>query len=276
MSFPLIKVSASGNKFLILDTRYSSMPSPQVKDYTSFREESILDKIVNSSAEERKNHLDKLQNHFSSVKKFDGLCILKNSNDYDFVCDFFNCDGSTAELCGNASCALTFYENLLSKKEEFYFKFGMEDIKSFKKENYFWIQIKNFDKPKKQTFRFNNKNIPYFFIKVGIPHGVFKWDVDLNPEELRPLATQLREQKNINVSFFKQIDIDTFKALSYERGLEDFTLACGTGALAVALVFENENPDFHLKRISLRMPGGELKVQLKPYKAFSSNPKLGY
>ena len=82
----------------------------------------------------------------------------------------------------------------------------------------------------------------------------------------------------MNVSFFQIKEANQLKAITYERGVEDFTLSCGTGALATAFVylyrynFPIKNP----KIISVQMPGGNLEVQKGPPPALFSFPKKGF
>ena len=277
MSFSLVKISASGNKFIIIDTRNTQQSeNHNIKNHSFLIEEEILKKIVQSSISERKVQLDLLQSQLKQDQKFDGLCILKFSTEYDFVCDFYNCNGSQAELCGNATTCLAFYEDELNKKSSLYFRFSDEKIKSFKKDNCYWTAFTKFQKPQKKTAIFNNKEVPYFFIKTGVPHGVLEWKAPLVLEKLRSLAQYLRQEGDMNVSFYQNLENPSVKALSYERGVEEFTLSCGTGALAIALTLQHQKPEENLKKISIEMPGGKLMVQLEPELALSSSVKFGY
>ena len=303
---PAVKASSSGNKFIIIDTRHKELPrNPNIQDHSYLIEKDLLDKISHSSLEERKEALDRLQvfleesqdkhpsldvKHFfaiestsgqkvkiSSRKTFDGVCILRSSKKYDLICDFYNRDGSRAELCGNATCALAFYEENLGGKDSLYFKLGEEEVRSFKKDNHYWIKFKEFESPKMNTVLFEGRNISYYFAKTGVPHAVLEWDAStLKLEEIESIARFLRKKGNTNVSFFRCLDKNSVKALSYERGVEGFTLSCGTGALATALTFILKTKNRDLKQVLIKMPGGDLRVQLKPDLALSSSPKLGY
>ena len=101
----------------------------------------------------------------------------------------------------------------------------------------------------------------------GIPHAVLiKDDWDTIPEdELRTLGKKLRHSpafpKGANVSFVKLIGVDEVKAVTYERGVEDFTLACGTGcgSIVTALTLKGLVSG---KNVKVSMPGGELFVTL--------------
>lgn len=88
----------------------------------------------------------------------------------------------------------------------------------------------------------------------GLPHAVLEWDADPEPEALRALARSLRWDpafpKGANVSFFRLSAPDRGRILTYERGVEDYTLACGTGAGAVAAALWAQG----------RLPGGRLTL----------------
>ena len=277
MSFSLVKISASGNRFIIADMRNTrQFENHNIKNHSFLVEEDILKKIVQSSISERKAQLNFLQSQLKQDHKFDGLCILNSSTEYDFVCDFYNRDGSQAELCGNATSCLAFYEDELNKKSSLYFKFSEERIKSFKKDNCYWTAFKKFQKPQRKTAIFKDKEVSYFFIRTGVPHGVLEWKASLEPEKLRSLAEYLRHEGDMNVSFYQNPKSHSVKALSYERGVEEFTLSCGTGALAIALTLQHRKPEESLKKVAIEMPGGELIIQLEPELALSSSVKFGY
>ena len=101
----------------------------------------------------------------------------------------------------------------------------------------------------------------------GIPHAVLiKDDWDRIPEdELRTLGKRLRHSpafpKGANVNFVKLVGEDAVKAITYERGVEDFTLACGTGcgSIVTALTLKGLVSG---KDVKVSMPGGELFVTL--------------
>ena len=100
----------------------------------------------------------------------------------------------------------------------------------------------------------------------GIPHAIVlmpDWD-ERDHDMLRALGRALRFAKEFprgaNVSFVKVVDVGHVKAITYERGVEDFTLACGTGcgSIAAALRLLGLSGD----ELAISMPGGELTVSL--------------
>lgn len=102
----------------------------------------------------------------------------------------------------------------------------------------------------------------------GVPHSVteypgLKWE-DKNCLLPDVLAIRNAPQfpKGVNVNLYRTIDEKTVKILTYERGVEDFTLACGTGSASVAVVLwlQGKLPDNHLTALN---PGGTLEVAIE-------------
>lgn len=101
----------------------------------------------------------------------------------------------------------------------------------------------------------------------GVPHGIkeipgLSWN---QKEKLRETAIELRYDKTFpkgaNINFYDWISEEEIRLLTYERGVEDYTLACGTGSASTALVLREKG---QLKRESLTVhnPGGVLKVTM--------------
>ena len=100
---------------------------------------------------------------------------------------------------------------------------------------------------------------------------------DQKQKLLKPLALKLRTKninnysEGMNVSFYQVLSKNKLKAITFERGVEDWTLACGTGALAVSLVYlsketQGEAQQIQVKKsqqenLRIEMPGGSLKVE---------------
>ena len=101
----------------------------------------------------------------------------------------------------------------------------------------------------------------------GIPHAVLElpdWDA-LPEEELRSLGAYIRSYaafpKGANVTFRKRLGRNHVKAVTFERGVEDFTLACGTGAGSTAAAMRLRG-ELGNETLTLDFPGGELQVSL--------------
>ena len=213
----------------------------------------------------------------------DGLVILKKKGQEEMSCDFYNKDGSTAEMCGNAACCVSTYIHWMSLPVKS-FQFGEEKVSCSAKGG---ISLDKIPSPLADyDFNFNGMSFSFILIKPGVPHAVLeckpKGRLDFKDKTtLKKLAQSLRfknpkDEKGMNVSFFQIEKENRLKAISYERGVEGFTLACGTGALAVASVYRHNHQIKNTKTITVTMPGGELKVQFEPQASLFSPVKKGY
>ena len=119
----------------------------------------------------------------------------------DLICDFYNRDGTTAEMCGNAACCISDY---MAGRGFFYFSFllGRETVAMAKNDKGKWgISLTGNPFPKGDfPFEFKGERYAYTLISSGVPHAVIECPLggkvlDLqNPGELRPLAKKLRFQ----------------------------------------------------------------------------------
>ena len=235
----------------------------------------------------------------------DGLVVLVPSQNCDFRWLFYNADGSPAEMCGNAACCVTEYvfkkQRVPAGRSSFTFETTAQEITGeFIQESarIFLKQNKDIQGPFKITF--NGEIISYMFINSSVPHAVIKmtnWpEASLEWENPKELARNLRRKTahhvdGMNVSFCywpeekestvcknsqpvpasspPENNIQNIRlfARTFERGVEDFTSACGTGALAVAQIYRRDFP--HLDFVLVRMPGGQLKVGFHSDKTIS-------
>ncbi len=157
----------------------------------------------------------------------DGLIVVVPNSDYDFEWQFYNSDGSSAEMCGNGSraCAHYAYVNKLAPKNmSFLTEAGV--ISAEVNDNMVTSELtppKILDK----NIEFNGKS--WWLIDTGVPHLVSFTE---NIEEFDIVeARELRYKYNANVNI-TFIDGGNIQVRTYERGVEDETLACGTGMAA--------------------------------------------
>jgi diaminopimelate epimerase len=157
----------------------------------------------------------------------DGLIVIIPHPNYDFEWQFYNSDGSTAEMCGNGSRAAAHYaytHNLAPKKMAFLTQAGVihAEVEGS-------MVLSELTPPKilLQDIEFNAKN--WWKIDTGVPHLVsFTDDIELfDIDEARQL--RYKYNANVNIAF---IDGQNLRVRTYERGVEDETLACGTGMAA--------------------------------------------
>ncbi|MCB0356171.1 MAG: diaminopimelate epimerase, partial [Bdellovibrionales bacterium] len=197
----------------------------------------------------------------------DGAVFLVPSKKYDFKWLFYNKDGSEAEMCGNAARCVTVFahqEKIVKGHCEFETQAGTikGEVISAKiaRVQMTPIKMEMFN----QIIKDDSVYTKYDYIDSGVPHCVIKADSLQQLQDLRPLATQLRKPqyfapRGANITFKVPLGKAHIESISFERGVEDFTEACGTGAVAAAYSHRHEHPEQNIIRVSV--PGGELKVE---------------
>ena len=197
----------------------------------------------------------------------DGFLALDNSQIADFKLHFYNADGSRGEMCGNgARCICKYaYDNGLAG--------AAMTVETDAGLVYGWRLDEN-----RYKIKLNDPglvdlqrlpNTAYVELgDPGIPHSVTEYP-GLEWEEkdcLLPTVLAVRNSpafpKGVNVNLYRMIHGDTAKILTYERGVEDFTLACGTGSASTAVVLwlQGKLPG---GRLTVLNPGGTLEVTVE-------------
>jgi diaminopimelate epimerase len=182
----------------------------------------------------------------------DGLILLDNDTDTDFRMVYYNSDGNLSSMCGNGGrCLVAFAKKLNVIQDETTFM-ATDGLHYAKVADDGIVSLQMIDVAE-------IKNTPeYSFLNTGSPHHVQIVE-DLQHYNVKENGAALRYgnlygQEGCNINFVKKIDETTFSLRTYERGVEDETLACGTGATAVA------TGQTHLNAINLNVEGGKLAV----------------
>lgn len=171
----------------------------------------------------------------------DGVIVLNEEEGVDFRWDFFNSDGSVAEMCGNGSrCAARLFSILYGKNSiSFLTLAGL--IRAQVADNMVKIQLSEPSNivPDIELY-IEGESIQGSFVNTGVPHFVIITE-DLGNIDVKELGRKIRFHERFrpagtNVNFVMPIDSSTIKVRTYERGVEDETLACGTGASASAII----------------------------------------
>ena len=185
--------------------------------------------IFHTFTPKARNELAKRLCHRQKGVGADGLIVLVPHETYDFAWEFYNSDGSDAEMCGNGSRAAAHYayiNGLADKQMRFLTLAGVIEASVEGDE----AEVK-LTEPKVLETTIVGGGRKWQLIDTGVPHLVTFVD-DLKAYN-REIAREMRQTHNANVNFCK-IDPET-KSLyvrTYERGVEDETLACGTGMAA--------------------------------------------
>lgn len=196
----------------------------------------------------------------------DGLMLVApavSGGDYRLL--FYNSDGSMGEMCGNgARCIARYgYEHGLAGAVQ-----RIETTAGLVTGERLTMSVYRVRLNDPSVVDLDRGGCSYIELgDPGIPHAVLikdDWDA-LPTDELRALGKRLRYSplfpKGANVSFVRLVGKDSVKAVTYERGVEDFTLACGTGcgSIAAALTLKGLVSG---ENVRISMPGGELGVSL--------------
>src|SRR2546421_8221322 len=181
----------------------------------------------------------------------DGILLLERaSNHADFRMRYFNADGGEAEMCGNgARCFARFAIKVAGQKEKISFETPAGVISAELKGDLVTLRMTeptdlrlNLDLPigaEKKTVHFINSGVPHVVIPVAKID-----DADVRREGAAIRHHKMFSPNGTNVNFIEKRGPNKIAIRTYERGVEDETLACGTGIVASALIFaasENTN-----------------------------------
>ena len=200
----------------------------------------------------------------------DGLIILKESINSDFEILHYTSDGNLGSLCGNGSrCAVLFAYNkdIIIKKTVFHAFDGIHNAE---------ILDNGLIKMEMKINSDIVSNSYGTWLDTGSPHLVVEKNdtdkLDVNIEGRLIRYNDFYKEEGVNVNFVEKISDDHFKIRTYERGVENETLACGTGSTASAICM-NFLGKTNSSNITMQCKGGDLNVQFnsseKNYKEIS-------
>jgi diaminopimelate epimerase len=193
----------------------------------------------------------------------DGCIFLEASPTADFYMRYFNSDGSTSTLCGNgARCAVAFAHQLghIKATTTFEASDGMHSAEVITDEQVRLKMNNVTDVLKTDTYCFIDTGAPHHLIFLENAAAVEATDVVTTGRKIRNGAPYFEEGSNVN--FIAPVSASHFLIRTYERGVEDETLACGTGAVAAALGAHTLQKTTATS-IQLQTRGGHLKVEFK-------------
>lgn len=238
MSIPFTKMSGSGNDFIIIDNRSALVDDASKQDFVR----KVCTPKISIGA--------------------DGVIFIENSDKADFRWDFYNADGSSAEMCGNGGRCVARYA---FEKKIAPSKMTFETIAGI-----IHAEVSGHNVKVKLTTPKNlRRNVDVVLggttysvdsINTGVPHAViFSQDVD--KEDVQNIGRGVRYHSvfapaGTNVNLVQRKDAHSLKVRTYERGVEGETLACGTGVVASAILASCRNEMKSPVQIETR--GGEI------------------
>ncbi|MCK0147754.1 diaminopimelate epimerase [Arenibacter sp. F26102] len=227
------KYQGTGNDFVMIDNRQDVFPKDNVK-LVSF----LCDRRFGIGA--------------------DGLILLENDETTDFKMVYYNSDGRQSTMCGNGGRCIVAFANYLGIVDKNTSFMAVDGLHNATIENgIVGLEMQNVNEIKEKA---NS-----LFLNTGSPHhvqlveGLKDFDVRKEGEKLR---YGLYGEQGSNINFVGQASEDTFNVRTYERGVEDETLSCGTGVTAVALAM-NHSGKTKSNIVKIVTPGGNLEVKFQ-------------
>lgn len=232
MEITFYKYQGTGNDFVMIDNRQENFPKENIKLV-----EKLCDRRFGIGA--------------------DGLILLENDQETDFKMVYYNSDGNQSSMCGNGGrCLVAFAKQLeiIENKTTFIATDGLHHA-TISDAGIVSLQMKDVDNIKIEE--------EYVFLDTGSPHHVQLVE-DLKNYPIKEKGAGIRYgelygKSGSNVNFVSQNDADTFSVRTYERGVEDETLSCGTGVTAVAIAMKATGKTTSNK-VKLNVEGGKLEV----------------
>jgi len=220
---PFAKMSGTGNDFIVIDHRRPLVPEDKQSDFVR----RVCRRMFSVGA--------------------DGVIFIEGSEKADFSWRFYNGDGSIAEMCGNgARCAarFAFARGIAERKMSFETLAGIIEAEVLNDSgDVSLLMTAPFDYRSGLEAELDGEATEISFMNSGVPHAVIfkdegaeiavkKWGHAIRfHEQFAPAGT--------NVNFVQSLNDGTVRVRTYERGVEDETMACGTGAVASAIFAAN-------------------------------------
>ncbi len=234
------KMAAAGNDFILLDNR-GKKAERKIGNLSKFAEVAC----------ERKHSIGA-----------DGLLLLESSRKADVTMRIFNPDGSEVAMCGNGSRCIAYYaakRGIAKNRLSIDTKAGI--LKARVNKNIVRIEMMP---PSDLKSRFSidvyEETFEVDFVNTGVPHVVYFVE-DLDRFDVKRFGKEIRYHKEFategtNANFVKVNDRHNITIRTYERGVEDETFACGTGAVASSIIASElhsvESP------VKVKTSGGEV------------------
>lgn len=215
------KMSGSGNDFILVDNRANLIKAAVAPELAR----SLCRRKVSVGA--------------------DGLILIESDNQVDFSWSFFNADGSRAEMCGNGGRCVARLANILGIcGPSLSFRTLAGIVRAEVSGSLVKLQMTEpRDLRLDLELDLNGQRLNTHFVNTGVPHTVFIVDGPeiLAQQEIVGLGRKVRHHSKFapagtNVNFVAVLGEQALAIRTYERGVEDETLACGTGATAAALI----------------------------------------
>ena len=247
MKIKFSKYQGTGNDFVMIDNRRGEFPKGNIKLIAQ-----LCDRRFGIGA--------------------DGLLLLEDDLTADFRMVYYNSDGNESSMCGNGGRCIVAFAKKLNVFEGSATSFIAVDglhHATLLLDGIVSLQMKDVEAI--------TIDEGYVFMNTGSPHHVMMVEelesFDVKKEGAQIRYSDLYGSKGSNVNFVKQLGENHFALRTYERGVEDETLSCGTGATATAIAMFATNRTSS-KQIRLDVEGGKLEVSFEIYNNVYTNVLL--
>lgn len=232
MKVVFYKYQGTGNDFIIIDNYFTTTPlltAQQIK------------KLCNR--------------HFGIGA--DGLMYLNKKDGYDFEMLYFNADGNQSSMCGNGGRCLVKFAHEKGIHKSLYHFIAIDGAHEAEIDSNGLVSLKMKDV---NDVKYHSG---YTILNTGSPHFV-KFAPNVHDIDVVESGRGIRyskefEKEGINVNFVENLGDDKIYVRTYERGVEDETLSCGTGVTASALMSAHNENGFNT--VDVKTPGGQLSVE---------------
>lgn len=243
MGISFIKMNGCGNDFIIIDNR----------------KKTILEKDLSELAKKICKRRESLG--------ADGILLLENSLQHDFKMRLFNSDGTEGEMCGNgARCIAEFAFKEGIANREMVFETLAGKIYATVRDQYVEVKLPDIyidQMTRNQSMTIDSEDFIYTYLVLGVPHCVIFLEKSLPEKDLFYYGKKIRFYKQYfpigtNVNFVEVEGDHQLFVRTYERGVEEITLSCGTGSLSSAVVYSLDKGKY--PPFIVRTKGGNLEV----------------
>ncbi len=233
MKIPFFKYQGTGNDFVLIDNRQNVFPKNNAKLVAS-----LCDRRFGIGG--------------------DGLILLENDDLSDFRMIYYNSNGHEGSMCGNGGrCMVAFAKFLGIIDDEAEFQAVDGNHRASIDGDTVSLEMQEVSEIRARP--------EALFLNTGSPHHVQLVENLTDYEvfkEGKKLRYGLYGKSGSNINFIEQLSENSFSIRTYERGVEDETLSCGTGVTAVAIAMHYSGKT-QATAVTIKTRGGELKVKFE-------------
>lgn len=255
-ALPFQKIVGTGNDFVFIDLRENALA-----EFTRVSRRELVQRIC-------RRH--------TGVGSDGVVFVERNRNaaagEAELKWDFFNSDGSQAAMCGNALRCMGRWAHEAMNVDQIRFGTQRGDVAVHFDGHDFHAALAFLKiEPRTIFYSVGGEARSAVLVNTGVPHVVVEIssldDAQVKSADITALRFHAETGKEgANVTFLERVSAEKFRTITFERGVENFTLSCGTGVLAAAAVgtgVSHKQPPDQERMVMLEAPGGSLRVKFE-------------